>query len=48
MNEQVAQAVKMLRKHAQDNLALIDWLESMKVIEAPTETPPVQNISPNE
>lgn len=40
MNEQIAQAIKMLRNQAQDNLALANWIESLKIVETPT--PPVQ------
>lgn len=35
MNEQIAQAVKMLRNQARDNLALADFIESLKIIDAP-------------
>lgn len=40
MNEQIAQAVKMLRNQARDNLALADWIEWLKIVEVPApETP---------
>lgn len=42
MNEQIAQAVKILRSQSaqmgdmiKNNLALADWLEQMKVVEPP-------------
>lgn len=59
MNEQVAQAVRILRTQSQNmmdmaknNLALADWLESMKVYDPAkvpeSEAPPAQEETPKE